>query len=97
MEHTIRKIETDISLLPSLLIFFEMFKLRLFYDKHNEEENVVKTIAIQCINFHKSTGLFLKYKTFKVMITKFVLNTVLNHMVLSWIIYSKNQMKYDME
>ena len=31
------------------------------------------------------------------MITQFVLNTVLHHLGLSWIISSKNQMKYDTE
>ena len=35
-----------------------MFQMRLFYDKHNEEENVVENIAIKCSNFHKITGLF---------------------------------------
>ena len=31
------------------------------------------------------------------MITKFVLNTVLHHVGLSWIIYSNKEMKYDIK
>ena len=41
MEHTSSIIETDISIIPSLLKFFEMFQMRLFYYKDNEEDNVV--------------------------------------------------------
>ena len=65
MEHTASIIETDISSIPSLLKVFAMFQVRSFYDKHNEEDNVVGDIAIKCINFHRITGLFLKDKTVK--------------------------------
>ena len=52
-------------LTPSLLKVFAMFQLRLFYDKHNEEENVVEAIAIRCRHCNKDTGLFIKIQQFK--------------------------------
>ena len=33
-----------------------MFQLRIFYGKHNEEDNVVDTIAIKCSNCNKDNG-----------------------------------------
>ena len=79
MEHTASIIETDISSIPSLLKVFAMFQVCLFYDKHNEEDNVVEDIAIKCRNCHSSTALYLKNKTVELLSTKFVLNSVLNH------------------
>ena len=49
-----------------------MFQLRLFYDKHKEEVNIVDVIAIRCINFNKDTGLHIKFSKIEGMITKFV-------------------------
>ena len=63
MEHNASNIETDISLLPSLLKFFVMFKIRLLYYEHNEEEHVVEAMAIKCSDFHRNTGLYSKEKT----------------------------------
>ena len=63
IEKTESNIETDISLLPSMLKFFAMFHMGLLYHEKNEEEHVVEDIAIQCRNFHKNTGLYLKDKT----------------------------------
>ena len=40
-----------------------MFQFRLFYDKHNEEENVVGAIAIRCISYNKDTGLHIENTT----------------------------------
>ena len=67
--------------------------MRLFYDNYNKEENIVEAIAIKCIDFHRSTGLYLKDKTVQEMTTQFVLNIVLPHVGVSWIIYSKKKMK----
>ena len=61
-----------------------MFQLRLFDDKDE-----VEIIAIRCINCKKETGLYLRYSTFEEIITKYVLNAILNHVGLSWIIGSK--------
>ena len=71
--------------------------MRLFYDKHNEDENVVKDVDIKCIKCYRSTGLFLRDKPFKTMITKLMLNTVLCHMGFSRIISPIKKMKYDTE
>ena len=40
-----------------------MFHMSLFYDKHNEEDNVVGDISVKCSNCHRSIGLYLKDKT----------------------------------
>ena len=69
MEHTAGIIEAYISLMTSLLKVFVMFHMRLFYDKHNEEENVLDPIALKCSNCNRSTGLFLKDKTIQEMVT----------------------------
>ena len=71
--------------------------MHLFYYKYNEEEIVLEDVAIKCINCVRITGLFLKDKTVKEMITKFVLNTVLHHVGLFWIISLNKQMKYEIE
>ena len=63
MENTASNIETDISLLLSLLKVFAMFQMRLLYYEHIEEDNVVEAIAIKCINFHINIGLYLKDKS----------------------------------
>ena len=88
MNHTTSIIETGISLITSLLKVFVMFHMRLFHDKYNEEENFVEDIAIKCSNYRRITGLCLKDKTVQSMIAKFVLNTLLHHVGLSWMISS---------
>ena len=37
MEHNVDTIETDILLIPLLLMVFAMFQMRLLWYKHNEE------------------------------------------------------------
>ena len=54
----------------------------------------MEVIDIKCINCCRSTGLYLKDKTAQDMITQFVLDTVLLHVGLSWIISSNKQMEY---
>ena len=63
-----------------------MFQLHIFYDKHNESENVVEAIAIKFINRNKDTGLYLKDTTIEEIITKLVLNKILHHVGMWWII-----------
>ena len=60
MEHTKSNTETDISLLPSSVKVFNMFQMSSLY--HGHIEDVVEGIDIQCINFHRNTGLYLKDK-----------------------------------
>ena len=63
MGHTASNIETDISLLLSILNVFDLFQMLLLYYKHNEEEHVVEAISIKCSNYHRNTGLYLKDTT----------------------------------
>ena len=68
-----------------------MFELRLidYIDK-------VEAIAIRCINCKKEIVLYLKTLTLEEMITKFVLNEILHHVGMLWIVYSNKKMKYEM-
>ena len=75
---------------PSLLKVFAIFELRLI-----ETEEKLDAIYIRCINFKKETGLYLQNSTFEEMITKFVLNEILHHVGMSWIIRSNYEMKYE--
>ena len=67
-----------------------MFELRLIDDKEK-----LDIISIRCINFKKETGLYLQNSTFEAIITKFVLNAILNHVGMLWIIISNYEMKYE--
>ena len=67
-----------------------MFELRLIDDKEK-----LDIISIRCINFKKETGLYLQNSKFEEMITKFILNTILHHVGMPWIISSKYEMKYE--
>ena len=53
------------------------------------------TNKITCINCKGETGLFLKNTTFDEIITKFVMNAILHHVGMSWIIISNKEMKYE--
>ena len=50
---------------------------------------------MKCINCKKETGLFSGTSKFEEMITTFLLNTILHHVGMSWIISSTNEMKYE--
>ena len=67
-----------------------MFELRLIDDRDKE-----KAIAIRCVNCKKETGLYLGPSTLEEIITKFVLNAILNHVGMSWIICFNKEMKYE--
>ena len=54
-------------------------------------------IAIRCINCKKGTGLYLQNSTFKEMITKCLLNSILHRVGMLWIISSNNEMKYEID
>ena len=58
-----------------------MFELRLFDDEYK-----LDAIDIRYTNCKKTTGLFLRYSPFEDMITKFVLDAILHHVGMSWII-----------
>ena len=69
----------------------------IFYDKHNQEENFVEGISINCRSFNKDTGIHIKNTTIEEMITKFVLNEILHHVGMLWIISSNNKFLYEIE
>ena len=78
---------------------FEIFQMRLWYDKENIEENVVDIIYIRCSNCGKTTVSYVKSSNidYKDIITKFVFNTVLHHVGMSCIIETNQQLEYDIE
>ena len=75
-----------------LLKVFAMFELHLLYD-----DEKLDVMSIRCINCKRETGLFLKNTTFEEIVTKFVLNEILHHVGMSWIICSNDKMEYDMD
>ena len=54
-------------------------------------------IGINCINCNKDTGLHIKNSTIEEMITQFVLNKILHHVGMLWIICSNKEIKYEMD
>ena len=58
-----------------------MFEFRLIDNK-----NKVNAIAFRCINYKKETFLYLTTFTSEEMISKFVLNAILQHVSMPWII-----------
>ena len=83
MDHTANILEPNESLIPSLLNLFSMFQLRIFYYKHNKEENALGDIASKCRNCNKENGLYLKDTIIEEIITTFVLNAILYHVGMS--------------
>ena len=72
---------------------FSLFEIRLSCGDDN-----LDTLSLKCINCKKETGL--KSKTafnefYDKIITPFVINAMLHHVVMSWIISSKKEMDYD--
>ena len=65
-----------------------MFELRLIYDRDK-----VDAIDIRCLNCKKETGSYLTTFTLEEMISKFVLNAILRHVGMSWIICSNEEME----
>ena len=65
-----------------------MFQISCWYNKGHDDKNKVENISIRCSNCGKQTGLSMKStnKNYKYIITSFVLNTVLYHVGMSWII-----------
>ena len=99
MEYTTDNIDNEIILLPSLLKIFTIFQIHCWYDKVHDDQNNVEKIAIRCSNCGKETGLSLKSTNtnYKDIITSFVLNKVLQHVGMSWIIKTNQHLEYDMD
>ena len=72
---------------------FSMFEIRLSCG-----DDDLDIVSLKCINYEKETGLNAEtgFKEFyDEVITQFVLNTMLDHVGMSWIISSKKEMDYD--
>ena len=99
MDYTANKIYNEIKLLPSLLEKTSMSQMCFCYNKEPDDKNDVKIVAIWCSNCGRETGLSMKNinTNYKDITTSFVLNAVLHHVVMSWIIETHKQLKYDMD
>ena len=93
MEYTENDMQDDTHLTSSLLKIFSLFEIRLSCGDVD-----LDTVSLKCINCRKETGL--KSKTsfeefYDKIITPFVMNAMLHHVGMSWIIFSKKEMDYD--
>ena len=68
-----------------------MFEIRLSYN-----EGILDVVSLKCINCKIETCLYSKTNSwvFDEVITKFVLNAILHHVGMSWIISYNKEMKY---
>ena len=87
MEYTGIEMQDDTHITSSLLKMFSMFEIRLICGDDN-----LDTFSLKCVNCKKETGLNAEtsFKEFyDEVITQFVLNAILHHVGMSWIISSK--------
>ena len=95
MEHTANKMKANNGLISSLLKIFAMFEIRL-----SSGENKLDVVSIKCINCKRETCLDSKTNftwVYDEIITKFVLNAILHHVGMLWIIISNQEMSYKMD
>ena len=72
-----------------------MFEIRLTYG-----DKKLDVVSIKCINCKIETGLNSETNfswVYDEIITKFVLNAILHHFVMSWIINSNQEVEYEMD
>ena len=89
MEHTANILKLKQGLISLLLKVFAMFLLRLIGVKDK-----VEAIYIRCFNCKKEIGLYLATSTLEEMINNFLLNAILHHVGMLWIICSNKELKY---
>ena len=88
MEYTGNDMISDIPLTTSLLKVFSMFEISMTVgDVH------VDAVTLMCINCKRKTHLQPKYgmEFYDKMITPFVMNSMLHHVGMSWMISSKRK------
>ena len=87
MEYTAERTEDEITLLLSLLKIISMIQISCWYNKGNDDKIKLEHIAIMCSNREKkrlsTDNMNTKYKG---ITTLFVLNTVLHHVGILWIV-----------
>ena len=78
---------------------FTMFKILCWYNPGEFEKNTAEKISIRCSNCVKETMIDMDNMntTYQDIITSFVLNTMLYHVGMLWIIEANEQLKYDMD
>ena len=71
-----------------------MFEIRLSY-----KEGILDIVHLKCINCKRETGLDLKTSSliFDEITTKSLLNAILHHVGMSWIIIPNQEMNYEMD
>ena len=76
-----------------------MFNISCWYNKGHDDQNKVEHISIICSNCGKKTGLSMKNMNtnHKYIIASFLLNKVLQHVGMSWIVEANKHLEYDME
>ena len=93
MEYTGNDMKNDTHLTSSLLKMFSMFEIRLSVGDVD-----LDSVSLKCINCKRETGLKTKSsfeEFYNKIITLFVMNSMLHHVGMSWIISSKKEMDYD--
>ena len=92
MEYTVNDIKNNTPLTSSLLKMFSVFEICLSVGDVNVDE-----VSLKCINCKRSTGLKTKSSKefYDKMITPFVMNSMLHHVGMSWMISPKKEMNYD--
>ena len=85
--------ETNNGLISSLLKMFSIFEIGLSYG-----DKELDVLSIKCINCKIETGLNSETNftwVYDEIVTKFVLNAMLYHVGMSWIISSNREMEYE--
>ena len=93
MEYTENIMQDDTHLMSSLLKMFLMFEICLSCG-----DNYLDVVSLNCIDCKKETGLNSETHftwVYDQVITKLVLNAMLHHVGISWIISSNHKMDYD--
>ena len=82
-----------------MLNMFSILQMSFKYDNERNDENDENFITIKCIDCGKQTGLSMDNmnKNYKDIVTVFVLNKLLYHVGMSWIIETHEKLKYEIE
>ena len=101
MDFTTDRIENDKNILPSLLNFFTNFKIKCWWNKKEKDDlkQTVEKFAIIYSHCGKETmiDVDLLENDYQEIITTFVLNTMLHHIGMIWIIENNEDLKYYMD
>ena len=95
MDFTADRIENDKNLLLSFLKLFSMFKIKCCWNLREDEIKFTGVkIDIRCSNCRKEImmDVDIMNTTYQDIITTFVLNTMLDHVGMLWIIETHEQL-----